>query len=88
MSLLRTRLAPEMLRGGIPDLLTLTAVVRDVALADITEIGGLTGGGRGVAAVFTGIVVHGPFGQEFVAPHLAEIRPPMDSGRPAEPLPW
>jgi len=40
MSLLRTRLAPGVLRGGVPDLLDLTAIAREVALADITEIGG------------------------------------------------
>lgn len=88
MSLLRTRLAPGILGGGVPDLLTLTAMARDVALADITEIGGMTGDGRGAAAVFTGIVVHGPFGQEFVAPHHSELRWPLDSGRPWEPLRW
>jgi hypothetical protein len=88
MSLLRTRLAPGILSSGVPDLLTLTAMARDVALADITEIGGMTGDGRGSVAVFTGIVVHGPDGQEFVAPHHAELRWPRDSGRPWEPLPW
>ena len=88
MSLLRTRLAPGILRGGVPDLLGLTAMARDVAMADITEIGGMTGGGRGSVAVFTGIVVHGPFGQEFVAPGLAELRPPGESGKPWVPLPW
>ncbi len=88
MSLLRTRLAPGVLRGGVPDLLTLTAMARDVAIADVTEIGGMTGDGRGAAAVFSGIVVHGPSGQEFVAPHLAELRWPVDSDRPWEPLRW
>ena len=88
MSLLRTRLAPKLLRGGVPDLVRLTALARDVALADITEIGGMTGPGRGSVAVFTGIVVHGPFGQDFVAPHLAELRWPREAGRAADPLDW
>jgi len=88
MSMLRTRLAPGVLRGGVPDLLTLTAMARDVALADITEIGGMTGRGRGSVAVFTGIVVHGPYGQDFVAPDLAERRWPGESGHQSEPLAW
>jgi hypothetical protein len=88
MSLLRTRLAPGVLRGGVPDLLTLTAMARDVALADITEIGGMTGRGKGFVAMFTGIVVHGPYGQDYVVPHLSEVRWPRDSGRAADPLSW
>jgi hypothetical protein len=88
MSLLRTRLAPGILGRGVPDLLTLTAMARDVALADITEIGGMTGDGRGAVSVFTGIVVHGPSGHEFVAPHHAELRWSRDSGMPWEPLLW
>ena len=88
MSLLRTRLAPIVLREGVPDLPRLTAIARDVALADITEIGGMTGSGRGYVAVFTGIVVHGPHGQDFVAAHLAEQRWPREMGRKADPLAW
>ena len=88
MSLLRTRLAPGVLRGGVPDLLALTAMARDVALADITEIGGMTGGGRGAVALFTGIVVHGPGGEDFVAPALSEMRWPKETSRPAERLVW
>lgn len=76
MSLLRTRLAPGVLRGGVPDLLLLTAMARDVALADITEIGGMTGSGRGAVALFTGIVVHGPEGDDLVAPEVSELRWP------------
>ena len=88
MSLLRMRLAPEILRRGVPDLLTLTAMARDAAIADITEIGGMTGGGCGSVAVFTGIVVHGPYGQEFVSPNLSEIRSASESGRQPQPLVW
>jgi hypothetical protein len=88
MSLLRTRLAPAVLRDGIPDLPGLTALARDVAVADLMEVGGMTGSGRGSVAVFSGIVVHGPYGQEFVAPHAAEIHGPSESGEPAVPLEW
>ncbi len=88
MSLLRTRLAPAVLRGGLPDLPALTALARDVAAADLMEIGGMTGSGRGSVAVFTGIVVHGPYGQEFVAPHAARIHGPREHGQPPEPLHW
>jgi hypothetical protein len=88
MSLLRTRLAPGVLRGGVPDLLALTAMTRDVALADITEIGGMTGSGRGAVALFTGIVVHGPQGQDFVAPDVSEVRWPKTAARPADPITW
>jgi len=88
MSLLRTRLAPGVLRGGVPDLLDLTAIAREVALADITEIGGMTGGGRGAVALFTGVVVHGPAGNDFVASALSEMRWPKELSRPAERLAW
>ncbi|MGS0688089.1 hypothetical protein ACVBEQ_23515 [Nakamurella sp. GG22] len=87
MSLLRTRLAPAMLGGHPPDLLTLTAVARDAAISDIGEINDLTGG-DGAAVVLSGIVVHGPFGQEFVAPHLAEIRFAPGADEPVQPLNW
>ncbi len=87
MSLLRTRLAPGMLGGDVPDLLTLTASTRDAAVSDIAEISDLTGG-EGAAVVLSGIIVHGPFGQEFVAPHLAEIRFAPGSERPAQQLEW
>ena len=88
MSLLRQRLAPEVQGGGLPDLLGVTAMARDAALADVMEIAGMTGAGLGTIAVFTGIVVHGPFGQEFVAPDRSELRWPQEPGRPPEPLPW
>ena len=78
--------APD--QGLVPDLQALTAMARDVALADITEIGGMTGGGRGAVALFTGIVVHGPRGEDFVAPALSEMRWPTASSRPAERLVW
>ncbi len=88
MSLLRTRLAPAVLRGGIPDLPGLTALARDVAVADLMEIGGMTGSGRGSVAVFSGIVVHGPYGREFVAPYLAEIHGPRELDQEPVTLPW
>ena len=88
MSLLRTRLAPAVLRDGVPDLPGLTALARDIAVADLMEIGGMTGSGRGSVIVFSGIVVHGPYGQEFVAPHLAEIHGPSEVGLPPVPLDW
>ena len=88
MSLLRTRLAPAVLRGGLPDLPGLTALARDIAVADLTEIGGMTGRGRGTVAVFSGIVVHGPYGQEFIAPHSAEIYGPRELQEPPVPLDW
>lgn len=87
MSLLRTRLAPAMLGSGAPDLLTLTATARDAAVSDIGEISDLTGG-EGAAVVLSGIIVHGPFGREFVAPHCAEVRFAAASEGPAQPLQW
>ncbi len=88
MSLLRTRLAPTILRDGVPDLAGLTALARDTALADLMEIGGMTGSGRGSVAVFSGIVVHGPYGQEFIAPHRAEVHGSMHPGQLPVPLTW
>jgi hypothetical protein len=88
MSLLRTRLAPALLSSGVPDLLGLTALARDVALADLTEIGGMTGPGRGTVSVFTGIVVHGPDGADYVAPSLSEVRFPRHEDHGPTPLRW
>jgi len=74
MSLLRQRIAPQLLGREIPDLVTMTTMVRDAALEDLLATGITTGGPVGDLAIFSGLVVNGPEETSWVWSDIASFR--------------
>jgi hypothetical protein len=74
MSLLRQRIAPKMLGRDVPDLVTMTTLVRDAALEDLIATGITTGGPVGDLAIFSGLVVNGPEESTWVWSDIASFR--------------
>jgi len=73
MSLLRQRIAPHLLGRPVPDLVTITELVREAAVDDLVATGITTGGPIGDLAVFTGLLVNGPNETSWVWPNAATV---------------
>jgi hypothetical protein len=74
MSLLRQRIAPQLLGRDVPDLVTMTTMVRDAALEDLLATGITTGGPVGDLAIFSGLLVNGPEETSWVWSDIASFR--------------
>ncbi len=74
MSLLRQRIAPELLGHEVPDLLGITGMVRDAAVEDLLATGITTGGPIGDVALFSGMLINGPDETSWVWPHISSVR--------------
>jgi hypothetical protein len=74
MSLLRQRIAPQLLGKPVPGLVAMTEMVRDAALADLLATGVTTGGPIGDLAIFSGLLINGPEESTWIWSDIASFR--------------
>ena len=80
MSLLRARLLPMIPEGEVPAFEDLTRTVRDVIATDFPPaLAPVLKGTGTLLAVFTGIVVHGSHGRDWVEPGSAVLYAPGET---------